>query len=424
YNESVIRNEEYFFSECISYNDITSGDPSLRFKSSGQIFNDAGPSIFADRNTLIFLLGFGNTSVLDAYAKLLAPTIHFTVGEMASVPVVFCSESINSTIRKLVLENIELSRYDWDSFETSWDFLSHPLAQRNEKLISAQFNRWSSECQKRFYSLKSNEEELNSIFARLYHMEGEVSIEVPNDKVSVRLADKERDVKSLISYAVGCMFGRYSIDADGLILADQGATVEDYLQKVPNSTFMPDDDNVIPILDTDWFEDDIVTRFYQFLAAAYGAEALDKNVTFIEEALGKDIRSYFVKDFYKDHWHTYQKRPIYWLFQSPKKSFSCLIYMHRYTEGTAGEMLTRYLRPFEEKLRNRIDLLQTSEHAKNLKEASKLQEKLKEIEDWERDVVYPLAHERVSIGLDDGVKVNYNKFPHALAKIPGLSDWK
>jgi type II restriction/modification system DNA methylase subunit YeeA len=251
-----------------------------------------------------------------------------------------------------------------------------------------------------------------------------VPIEVPDDKVSVRRADLARDVRSLVSYGVGCILGRYSLDRPGLVLADQGSTVADYLEKVPEPTLVPDADNILPITDAAWFEDDIVDSFYRFLVAAYGEDSLGDNVAFIEGALGCDLRTYFSGHFYADHLRVYQKRPIYWLFQSPRKSFSCLVYMHRYDESTVGEILTGYLRPLQGKLRSRIELLEKSKSARDAREANRLRAQVQELADWERDVIYPLAHERVSIDLDDGVKVNYNKFPHALAKVPGLSNWK
>lgn len=343
---------------------------------------------------------------------------------------------------------IELSKTDWDAFETSWDFEWHSLApsahERVEQLsygtnsdarvasvslISERFKHWSAECDDRFNQLKANEEKLNRIFARIYGMEGEVPIEVPDDKVSVRRADLVRDVKSLISYGVGCIVGRYSTFAPGLILADAQQTVDDFKAKVPNAGFLPDEDAIVPVLDGEWFGDDIVAQFRKWLEVTYGAETLDENIRFIEDALGKDLRKYFVKDFYKDHCATYQvtgsgKRPIYWMFASPKGSFQVLIYMHRYTPSTVGQILTRYLREYVEKLNAKIGQLEQSDRAADNRQADKYRAAVRELTDWERDVIYPLANERVDIDLDDGVKKNYNKFPHALAKVAGLSEWK
>jgi hypothetical protein len=416
------QNQNYYFKECVTWSKISSGQLAFRYKPAGSIFNEVAPAYFTDRKTMFRLEAFLNSSVCCKVAEAISPTLDFQVGQVATYPVL--PGVLQEATEEKVAKATAIAKDDWDAFEISWDFESHPLCQGNNLLLRQRFLHWSEECQNRFDTLKSIEEDLNRIIVRIYHMENEAPIEIPDNKVSVRLADCERDVKSLVSYAVGCMFGRYSLDTDGLVLANQGDTIEDYLQKVPAPTFKPDEDNVIPILDGDWFEDDIVTRFYQFLAAAYGEETLDENVAFIEEALGKNIRTYFVKDFYKDHWHMYQKRPIYWLFQSPNKSFGCLIYMHRYTESTVGEILAKYIRPFEEKLRGRIRVLENSGNHRDIREADKLKAKVQDVESWERDVIYPLAHERVSIDLDDGVKINYNKFPHALAKIPKLSEWK
>ena len=356
--------------------------------------------------------------------RFLAPGLHFTCGPLGDLPLLYQEEN---SVASFAETNINLVRSDWDAYETSWDFSQHPLlpsSRSTARRIGDEFELWKSKCQERFDELKFNEEELNRLFVRIYHMEGEVPIEVPDDKVSVRLANLQRDVKSLISYGVGCILGRYSLDLPGLVLADQGATVADYLAKVPEPTLMPDEDNILPVLDAEWFDDDIVTQFYRFLSAAYGEGTLDENVAFIEAALGCDLRTYFVRDFYADHIKTYQKRPIYWLFQSPNKSFSCLVYMHRYNEGTVGEVLTKYLRAYEEKLRLRMQVLGRSDRAADLKTADRYRAQLAELEVWEKDVMYPLAHERVPIDLDDGVKVNYNKFPNALAKVQGLSEWR
>lgn len=402
---------------------ITSSDNSFRVKPSGYPYSSGSPSIFnKNREEMLVALASLNSSVSTKLMQAINPTLNATVGAVSSLP--FPRIESATHVQETVERNVSLSRTDWDAFETSWDFESHPLAQSGEPLIERQLERWSRECQSRFDELKANEEELNRIFARIYHMEGEVPIEVPDDKVSVRRADLARDVRSLVSYGVGCIFGRYSLDRPGLVLADQGSTVADYLAKVPDPRLVPDADNILPITDATWFEDDIVDSFYRFLVAAYGEDSLGDNVAFIEGALGCDLRTYFSGHFYADHLRVYQKRPIYWLFQSPRKSFSCLVYMHRYDESTVGEILTGYLRPLQGKLRSRIELLEKSKSARDAREANRLRAQVQELADWERDVIYPLAHERVSIDLDDGVKVNYNKFPHALAKVPGLSNWK
>jgi hypothetical protein len=418
----VVKNQATYFSECLTWSAL-SNDFSIRWVQAGSICADKGQGAFGNHDSLVYAAGFLNSSIASHLLSFISPTLDFNCGYMREIPFILSQEDIQR-VNGIVDKNISIARYDWDAFETSWDFDSHPLVHYGESLIEGQYAHWQMECQSRFEELKSNEEELNRIFARIYHMEGEVPIEVPDDKVSVRRADLVRDVKSLISYGVGCIFGRYSLDMHGLVLADQGATVAEYLEQVPNPRLMPDGDNILPITETAWFDDDIVDSFYRFLVAAYGEETLGENVEFIESALGCDLRTYFVKQFYADHLKTYQKRPIYWLFQSPKKSFSCLVYMHRYDESTVGEILTGYLRPLQGKFRARIDLLEKERTAKGEKEANRLRAQVQELEEWERNVIYHLAHAHVHIDLDDGVKVNYNKFPHALAKVPGLSDWK
>lgn len=299
------------------------------------------------------------------------------------------------------------------------------------KLIADRFAAWQADCDRRFRTLKQNEEELNRIFAETYGLEGEVPIEVPNDKVSVRLADRGRDIRSLISYAVGCMFGRYSLDEDGLILANQGDTMEDYLTRIPSPTFMPDEDNIIPVLDEEWFSDDIVGRFREWLKVAYSPDTYAENLAYIEDALGMDIRTYFTKKsggFYDDHCQTYSvtgsgKRPIYWMFSSPNNSFNALIYMHRYNETTINDLLTEYVRELRHRLDAQVSVLMVSQNAREQSQAYKYQAMVDELDAWERDVLLPLAQRHVHIDLDDGVKVNYNRFPHALRKVQGLSNW-
>ena len=237
-------------------------------------------------------------------------------------------------------------------------------------------------------------------------------------------------MKELISFAVGCMFGRYALEEPGLILANAGETIEDYLKKIPNPSFTADDDNIIPILDDGWFDDDITERFRKFLRVTFGEEKFSENLRFIETALGKDIRKYFLKDFYKDHVQTYKKRPIYWQFSSPKGSFNVLIYMHRYNRDTVSVILDQYLREFKVKLTSQkssyeqteisADTTQ-SEKSKAMNEIQKINLNLEELETWEREIIYPLATQRLEIDLDDGVKINYPKFGSALTKITGLS---
>ena len=444
---SVVRNPDAQFKESISWSKISGDLIGARYYPNGWMFDQAGSTIEASKEQLLILLALINCSTAMSFFAFLSPSLTFGIGEMAKVPYKI-DESKNQSITAMTESNIDIAATDWNSFEVSFGFKCHPLApsarERTEQLscamnsdaraasvslISERFRRWSADCNERFNQLKANEEELNRIFARIYGMEGEVPIEVPDDKVSVRRADLVRDVKSLVSYGVGCIMGRYSTFAPGLILADAQQTVDDFRAKVPNAGFLPDEDAILPVLDGEWFSDDIVAQFRKWLEVTYGAETLDENVRFIEDALGKDLRKYFVKDFYKDHCAAYQvtgsgKRPIYWMFASPKGSFQVLVYMHRYTPSTVGQVLTRYLREYVEKLNAKIGQLEQSDRAADNRQADKYRTAVRELTDWERDVIYPLANERIDIDLDDGVKVNYNKFPHALVKVTGLSTWK
>jgi hypothetical protein len=436
---------ELQFKTAISWSSIATDAASFRMKSC-DLAEAAGMSLYLSGNTGNYLLALLNSSVCGEYLKVLAPTLNIKIYSLEGMPVLGMSRG--GEVEDISNTNMDISSADWNSFETSWDFEWHPLApsarERAEQLsygmnsdartasvslISERFKHWSAECDERFNQLKSNEEQLNRIFARIYGMEGEVPIEVPDDKVSVRRADLVRDVKSLVSYGVGCIMGRYSTFAPGLILADAQQTVDDFKAKVPNAEFLPDEDAILPVLDGEWFGDDIVAQFRKWLEVTYGAEALDENIRFIEDALGKDLRKYFVKDFYKDHCATYQvtgsgKRPIYWMFASPKGSFQVLVYMHRYTPSTVGQILTKYLREYIEKINAKIGQLDQSDRAADNRQSDKYRAAVHELTDWERTVIYPLANERVDIDLDDGVRKNYNKFPRALARVAGLSEWK
>ena len=318
-------------------------------------------------------------------------------------------------------------------------------------LLQEKYEARKAEVNERFEQLRANEEELNRIFAKIYNMEGEVPIEVEDKYVSVaRIFDtadeipesykgnkyvrtKRDEITSLISYAVGYMFGRYSLDVDGLVLADQGATVDDYLAKMPNSdhvTFMPDSDNVLPITDDEYFDDDIVRYFIDFVRTVYGEETLEQNLAFIAEALGgkgtsrEVIRTYFLKDFFKDHCQTYKKRPIYWLFDSGKKNgFKCLVYMHRYQPDLLARIRTDYVHEQQERYRAQIgyanDALVSAERGERVrldKRIKKLNDQLKETIAYE-EKLHHLADQMIKVDLDDGVKVNYAKFQDVLAKI-------
>jgi hypothetical protein len=293
----------------------------------------------------------------------------------------------------------------------------------------------SSEAQRAdaIQQMKHLETENNRFFIHAYGLEGELEPRVSEDQITLTGSDAKKDIAAFLSYAIGCMMGRYSLDKPGLILADAGDTLEQYLAKVGKSRealqFQPDDDGILPVMDVEWFEDDIVSRLEAFLVATFGADKLTENIQFIEKSLGADIRSYFLGSFYKDHLQTYKKRPIYWMAQSPKKAFCALIYLHRYTKDTLSLLLNSYLRPYIVKLNSRIEILAQTEVSAGTarektaarKELEKLRKYVRECQEWERDVLLPAAQSRIDLDLDDGVKVNYLKLGDVLTAIPGLA---
>lgn len=408
------QNTDYYFKKSFSWSLITSGGISFRYKPNGFIFDVAGMSCFTDKN-LEYFLALCNTPVVDAYMKIIAPTINYQAGDIAKIPVIFKQEC-NEQVTALVKDNISFSKSDWDAFETSWDFTKHPLL-RNKSTISEAYAEWEAECNARFAQLKANEEELNRIFIDIYGLQDELTPEVDDKDVTVRKADLQRDIKSLLSYAVGCMFGRYSLDVEGLAYAGGEWDESKYV------TFKPDEDNVIPITDEDYFEDDIIGRLIAWLKVVYGAETLEENLRFIADALGtsgdtarQKIRNYFLKDFFKDHCKIYQKRPIYWLYDSGKQNgFKALIYMHRYNADTSGQVRAEYLGKMEETYESEINRMQDimdngagREGALAGKRKEKLQKQLHECRDYDA-VLGHIALASIAIDLDDGVKVNYVK---------------
>ena len=439
---SVIRNEPHFFQEGISWKRIGSSDFFLRYLPEGFIIDQAGDSMFfQNRNVLYYVLGFVNTNVALSLFKFIAPTLNLTAGNMNKLPIIYKQDkAIN--IENIVKENIGKEKDDWDSFETSWDFQKHPLLRKVSTIAEA-FDQWQAECNERFNQLKANEEELNRIFIDIYGLQDELTPEVEDKDVTVRKADLGRDIRSFISYAVGCMFGRYSIYKEGLIYAGGKWNYNDYenmawiaegkpevLPFYSKIHFFPDQDNIIPICDDEYFVDDIVHKFIEFVSVVYGTENLDENIKFIADALNgkgqpKDvIRNYFLNDFYKDHCKIYQKRPIYWLFDSGKKNgFKALIYMHRYQPDTIARIRTDYVHEQQSRYRTaiadlekRIDNAAAGERVKLNKELNKLQAQAEEIRVYE-EKIHHLADQMISIDLDDGVKHNYAIFKDVLAKI-------
>ena len=422
-----ISNESFYFQPSITWSFISSSFFGVRYTPKGFIFDVAGSSIFPSDTDRLWLTAFLCSHLAFEFMKVMNPTLNFQVGNVSDLPVKKPKDISNPN--NFAEKAIFISRQDWDNFEASWDFKTDPLIRQKSETVQQAFENWEKESENTFQELKRLEEENNLYWIEAYGLQDELSHEVPDAQITIRRADLTRDIKSLISYAVGCIFGRYSLDKEGLILANQGETIEDYLQKIPNPSFTPDRDNVIPIIEGDWFTDDISEQFRKFLRLTFGEENYQTNLTFIENALDKPIQKYFLKDFYNDHVKRYKKRPIYWLFSSPKGSFNALIYLHRYRPDTASIVLNDYLREYRAKLTAHKTHLEAvsidknatqSEKTKALKNIENLRKIIDELEKYERDILYPLASQQLAIDLDDGVKVNYVKFGAALKKIAGL----
>ena len=421
FKKSSGANFKHYFEPAITYTAMTMSKFTGRYITD-QIFGGGGGGITASAKT-DYLLGFVNSAPFDYMISAMKSTVNFEVGQIGKIPVLFGDKNSEECIADLARKNVCLSKCEWNSYEYSWDFQHHPLL-RKVSTISEAFNQWQNECDSRFNQLKSNEEELNRIFIDIYGLQDELTPKVEDRDVTVRKADLQRDIKSFISYAVGCMFGRYSLDIDGLAYAGGEWENSKYV------SFPADKDNIIPICDDEYFEDDIVGRFVKFVEVVYGADTLQENLKFIADALGgkgqpKDvIRNYFMKGFYADHCKTYQKRPIYWLFDSGKKNgFKCLIYMHRYQPDTIARIRTDYVHEQQARYRtaiadleNRIANASTSERVKLNKQLKKLNDQATEIHAYE-EKIHHLADQMISIDLDDGVKKNYAIFQDVLAKI-------
>ena len=451
-----IYNIQYFFLQSITWSKISSGTFSVRCIPDGCLFDVAGCSIFIDKEYYNYFAALLNSKIIGAILSIISPTLNYEVGHIKSLPIII-NEHRKDEVSVLTEKCISFSKSDWDSFETSWDFRKHPLLRKVPTIAEA-FDQWQAECNDRFNQLKANEEELNRIFIDIYGLQEELTPEVEDKDVTVRKADLGRDIRSFISYAVGCMFGRYSLDEPGLILAGQHFLEHFYEALAPHTgtghagapgpympigefyykkengiakcTYFPDKDNIIPICDDEYFEDDIVGRFVEFVKTVYGEATLDENLKFIADALGgkgqpkEVVRNYFLNDFYKDHCKIYQKYPIYWLFDSGKKNgFKALIYMHRYQPDTIARIRTDYVHEQQSRYRTAIADLEkrignavAGERVKLNKELNKLQAQEEEIRVYE-EKIHHLADQMISIDLDDGVKVNYSKFQDVLAKI-------
>jgi len=428
--------DELKFKRLVTWSRITSGTPSFRYKDNGFLSDMAGFSIFSDEENLKKILAFCNSNVAKHYLEFMAPTLNIMISSVISMPY---SDIEDKKLVDITNQNLLLAKEDWDSFETSWDFITHPLIEYKtgsgydkdidkwDYKIKDAYESWKFNCDEKFKLLKKNEEELNKIFIDIYGLQDELTPDVEDKDITIRKADRGRDIKSLISYAVGCMFGRYSLDQDGLVYAGGDFDKSKY------KTFTVDEDNIIPITDEAYFGDDIVERFKKFIKVVYGDNTFNENMEFIAETLGKKgtetsedtIRRYFLNDFFNDHVKIYQKRPIYWLFDSGKKNgFKALIYMHRFNENLIPKVRLDYLHRIQttyEKLLSDVNYKLTTDLSLSDKKAiqnrqADLNAKLNEIKEYDEKIAH-IANQRINIDLDDGVKINYDKFNDILAKI-------
>ncbi len=442
------RGKEFYFKEGITWSDVATGDFSCRYTPQGSIFDIKGTSCFPSTIQVPIIIKLLNSRVSSYILKFLNPTMSYQSGDIRRIPIIRNMLDKDSVTLK-DLSVVRMARSDWNASETSFDFRASPLLDFSEMQHTLKFSYTKLRTHRRDMTeeMQRLEKEINFTFINAYGLQDELTPDVPLSEITLtcnphyryknKKTDKEREsqlladtMKEFISYAVGCMFGRYSLDKKGLILANQGETIEDYLAKIPEPTFKTDDDNVIPIMDVDWFTDDLAERFKIFLKVTFGEEHYTENLAFIEQSIGKGIRKFFLKDFYTYHVKMYKKRPIYWMFSSSNGSFNALIYMHRYRPDNVSIILNDYLREFRTKLTARKDNLENisistsasqGEKTKALKEIEKIKKVLDEVDEYERDVLYPLATKQIEIDLDDGVKANYPKFGKALKKVAGLS---
>jgi len=446
--------ENQWYQEGISWTKISSNKlTAFRHFPKGGTFDDSGLTVFLNADNekyKWYFLGILNSRVFESINGVLNQTLNLLLKDVRALPIIFSDKKQMLDISDKVQSCVHISKIDWAKYEEGWDFLQNELLRIKGQDLEKSYDLYQQYWKNKFFQLHRNEEELNRQFIEIYGLQGELTPDVPLEDITILKEETSIENGQLVfhadevfaqfvSYAAGCMFGRYSLDQEGLILANQGENLEDYLRKFQNSnpklqtiqdlSFVPDEDNIIPLLDDEWFADDIVGRFYGFLKASFGRENFDKNLAFVEECLGKDIRRYFMKDFYADHIRRFKKRPVYWMFSSPKGSFNVLIYMHRYTPDTLNRILNGYLKEYKEKLQTHLEHLDhlivagsSTEQTRASKQKDKLKLVLIELQEYERDILYPLATQRIAIDLDDGVLVNYNKFGKAIKEVAGLND--
>ena len=433
---AVITNTQYYMIPGITWSTITTSNFGVRDFSNGFIFDNGGCCIFVDDIDKKYLISLLNSNTFTEIFSKINPTINFQSGEISKLPVILpINNTIREQINQLTQQNINISKEEWDSRETSWDFVGNELLKhKSNTKIETAYSNYCNYWRDQHNTLHKNEEELNRLFIDIYELQDELTANVELKNITILknetkiiegklVFQADEIMKQFISYGVGVMFGRYSLESEGLLIANMASVVP------TSTTFEIDDDNVIPVLEDDFFTDDIASRFSQFVKATFGEENLSENINFIEKSLGTSIRKYFVKGFYEDHIKRYKKRPIYWMVSSPKKGFMTLIYMHRYTSDIFATIQNDYLREYIEKLENNIDNFQriaddesnsNIDRTKATKEITKSNKILDEIIQFDRNSLTRFAQDGIEIDLDDGVKVNYCKFKDVLYPISGL----
>jgi type II restriction/modification system DNA methylase subunit YeeA len=433
-------NRDKYFKECITWSFVGGKSFAARHSDTGFVFDVGGSSAFPASENKNAILGFLLSKVASLFLTALNPTLNFQAGNLACLPYLLKSNSpIQSSVSEIVNECVSASRTDWNSFETSWDFTAFPLlsANQNQSAVSDWFRIWDNQCNTNIQTMKELEEKNNFFFIEMYGLQDDLATDVPEDQITLARADREKDIKRLISYAIGCMMGRYSLAEEGLTYANSG---NEGFDPSRYGNFPADDDGIVPITDTEWFSDDATVRFEEFLKVAWSPETLKENLIFIGDSLAnnggndplKTIRNYLTKGFWKDHLKTYKKRPIYWLFSSGKqRAFECLVYLHRYNGGTLARMRMEYVTPLQSRMSARIDQLggdvdsasSSAERNRKQKEKDKLVKQLEELRAFDEELRH-YADQRITLDLDDGVKVNYGKFGNLLADVKAITGKK
>ena len=440
------QNKEFYFQEGITWSFVSSSNFGVRYTPKGFLFDVGGSSTFPKKDEIFYITAFLTSNIAFNMLKIVAPTINFQVGDLKALPIIFPkSDTTKQTIDTLTQQCINISKEEWDRRETSWNFTCNALLKHNEGgSLEKAYEGYCAYWAEKFHTLHANEEELNRLFIEIYELQDELTPDVALGDITILKNEAtiedgklvfraDEIIKQFISYGVGVLFGRYSLDHEGLHVANMHQSLEDanVSFNISSPSFEADEDNIIPVLEDDYFKDDITARFIQFVKVAFGEASLHGNIRFIENALGMSLRKYFVKGFYEDHIKRYKKRPIYWMVSSPKKGFMSLSYMHRYESDLFGRVRNSYLGEYITKLEAHKESLEhtinsSSATDKDKKDADKrikeIEVKLKELIAFDREKMMRFAQQHTDIDLDDGVKVNYTKFQDILFPIAGLSD--